>query len=133
MVVRAINGFPLSVFMTVFIAFMTVFIAPSLAADTARHSRTPHDLSGIASVYRHEGGRTASGEATRPGGFTAAHRTLPLNTLVRVKNRKTGREVTVRINDRGPFVKGRVIDLTPKAAAQIGLRGLAPVDLTVLD
>src|SRR5262245_3942158 len=63
--------------------------------------------SGIASVY--SGGRTANGEVARAGGLTAAHRSLPFGTMVQVTNRNTGRSVVVRINDRGPFVRGRVI------------------------
>jgi rare lipoprotein A len=64
--------------------------------------------------------------------MTAAHRTLPFGTKVRVTNQHTGRSVVVRINDRGPFVRGRVIDITPAAAHALGMSGLAPVTLTVL-
>ena len=73
--------------------------------------------SGMASVYAYFGSKTASGERANPGGLTAAHRTLAFGTHVRVTNRRNGRSVTVRINDRGPFVRGRVIDVTPAAAA----------------
>lgn len=86
--------------------------------------------SGIASIYAYAGERTASGERARPSGFTAAHRTLPFGTRVRVTNKNNGRSVMVRINDRGPFVRGRVIDLTPAAAHALGFNGLAPVTLT---
>jgi len=86
--------------------------------------------SGIASVYAYAGERTASGERAQPSGFTAAHRTLPFGTRVRVTNKNNGRSVMVRINDRGPFVRGRVIDLTPAAARALGFNGLAPVTLT---
>jgi rare lipoprotein A len=85
--------------------------------------------SGIASVY--SGGRTASGERMNPGAMTAAHRTLPFGTSVTVVNNHNGRAVVVRINDRGPFVAGRVIDLSPAAARAIGVSGLAPVSLSV--
>ena len=84
---------------------------------------------GIASVYAYAGQRTASGERAQPNGLTAAHRTLPFGTRVRVTNKSNGRSVTVRINDRGPFVRGRVIDLTPAAAHSLGFRGLARVTL----
>jgi rare lipoprotein A len=67
--------------------------------------------SGIASVY--SGGRTANGEHARADGLTAAHRSLPFGTRVRVTNKHNGRSVVVRINDRGPFVRGRIIDLMP--------------------
>ena len=85
--------------------------------------------SGIASVY--SGGRTASGETMNPGAMTAAHRTLPFGTNVTVVNNTNGCTVVVRINDRGPFVRGRVIDLSPAAAHAIGMSGIAPVTLTV--
>jgi len=83
--------------------------------------------SGLASVYAYSGGKTASGERTNPSGLTAAHRTLKFGTYVRVTNRRNGRSVTVRINDRGPFVRGRVIDVTPAGARALGFSGLAPV------
>jgi rare lipoprotein A len=86
--------------------------------------------SGIASVYAYSGEKTASGEKAHPGGLTAAHRTLPFGTKVKVTNKRNGRSVTVRINDRGPFVRGRIIDLTPAAARALGFSGLAPVEVT---
>jgi rare lipoprotein A len=89
--------------------------------------------SGIASVYSYKGEKTASGERTHPGGLTAAHRTLPFGTKVRVINKRNGRSVVVRINDRGPFVRGRVIDLTPAGARALGFAGLAPVQLSVVN
>jgi rare lipoprotein A len=86
--------------------------------------------SGIASVYAYSSGsKTASGERANPAGLTAAHRTLAFGTHVRVTNRRNGRSVTVRINDRGPFVRGRVIDITPAGALALGFSGLAPVEL----
>ena len=90
----------------------------------------PGRMSGIASVY--SGGRTANGERASSGGLTAAHRSLPFGTLVKVTNRRSQRSVIVRVNDRGPFVRGRVIDLTPAAAHAIGFSGLAPVTLSVV-
>ena len=86
--------------------------------------------SGIASVY--SGGRTANGERALPHRLTAAHRTLPFGTLVRVTNKRNGKSVVVRINDRGPFVRGRVIDLTPAGAQALGFSGLAPVTLAAI-
>jgi rare lipoprotein A len=89
---------------------------------------------GIASVYSvSSGSRTASGGHLSPGALTAAHRTLPFGTTARVTNRHNGRSVTVTINDRGPFVRGRIIDLTPAAARVIGLSGTAPVTVEVSD
>ena len=65
----------------------------------------------------------------RGGGLTAAHRTLPFGTRVRVTNQKTGRSVVVRINDRGPFIRGRVIDLSRSAARAVGISGVGRVKL----
>ncbi len=78
---------------------------------------------GLASVYAsgrdgYAGRRSASGERVSSGALTAAHRTLPFGTMVRVTNSRSGRSVVVRINDRGPFVRGRVIDLTPAGGAR---------------
>jgi rare lipoprotein A len=89
--------------------------------------------SGLASVYCFRNGPTASGERSRPAVLTAAHKTLPFGTLVEVTNRQNGRSIVVRINDRGPFVAGRVIDLTPAAARALKFDGLAQVTLRVLD
>lgn len=88
--------------------------------------------SGIASIYATHAGRTAAGERASPSALTAAHRTLPFGTRVRVTNRRNRRSVVVRVNDRGPFVRGRVIDLTPAAARAIGMSGLAPVTIEIL-
>jgi rare lipoprotein A len=92
-----------------------------------------HAESGIASVYAYESGKTASGERASAKGFTAAHRTLPFGTHVRVTNKRNGKSVVVRINDRGPFIKGRVIDVTPAAAKVLGFSGLTKVALERVD
>jgi rare lipoprotein A len=83
---------------------------------------------GLASSYG-EGSQTASGERFNANQLTAAHRTLPFGTRVRVTNRSNGRSVVVTINDRGPFVGGRIIDVTPAAARALGMSGLAPVEI----
>jgi rare lipoprotein A len=85
--------------------------------------------SGIASTYsaRHVGRPTANGERLRAGALTAAHRRHAFGTRVRVTHRRNGRSVVVRINDRGPFVRGRVVDLSPAAARALGISGIAPV------
>jgi rare lipoprotein A len=85
---------------------------------------------GIASVY--SGEKTANGEYAHAHALTAAHKTLPFGTKVKVTNVHNGRSVIVRINDRGPYIKGRIIDLTPAGARAIGSSGLARVELTVL-
>jgi rare lipoprotein A len=99
---------------------------------SSRHASPGEDRSnssGLASVY--SGGGTASGEHMNSGAMTAAHRTLPFGTRVTVTNGHTGSSVVVRINDRGPFVRGRVIDLSPAAARAIGVSGVPPVSLSV--
>ncbi len=107
--------------------FIPSVVCLTLLAGTSSNALAQ---SGIASIY--SGGRTANGETASAHRLTAAHRTLPFGTMVKVTNRKTGRSVVVRINDRGPFVRGRVIDVTPAAARALGFSGLAPVDLAVV-
>lgn len=92
---------------------------------------------GIASVYtvKSNGGnhRTASGRPLNEGALTAAHKTLPFGTMVRVTNQRNGRSAIVTITDRGPFIRGRVIDLTMAGARAIGMGyGLAPVKLELV-
>jgi rare lipoprotein A len=75
---------------------------------------------GIASIYG------------RSGAMTAAHKTLPFGTMVRVTNKRNGRSVVLRINDRGPFVRGRIIDMSPAGASAIGFSGITPVSVAVV-
>ncbi len=93
-------------------------------------------LRGVASYYGYDGSgnRTASGQRFNPEGLTAAHRHLPFGTRVRVTNTRNGRSVVVRINDRGPYIRGRVIDLSFAAARILGMMGsgVAPVRIEVL-
>ncbi|HEX4926296.1 MAG TPA: septal ring lytic transglycosylase RlpA family protein [Bdellovibrionales bacterium] len=90
---------------------------------------------GLASWYgpRFHGRKTASGERFNMNAMTAAHKTLPLGTWVRVKSLTNGKEVVVRINDRGPFVEGRIIDLSRAAARKLGMiqKGNDEVELSV--
>ncbi len=99
-------------------------------------SSEAEELSGYASWYggKFHGRQTASGEIFDTNALTAAHRTLPFGSIVRVTNTENGKEVIVRINDRGPFVDGRVIDLSRAAADVLGITavGIAPVTLEVL-
>lgn len=92
---------------------------------------------GLASYYGNElaGNRTANGERFDPTQLTAAHRTLPFGSMVRVTNISTGDSVVVRINDRGPFAHGRVIDISHAAAREIGMHrsGTARVALALID
>lgn len=87
---------------------------------------------GIASFYKYHG-TTASGEQFNPGELTAAHRTLPFGTRLRVTDVATGQSVSVRVNDRGPFVPGRVVDVSHSAAKALGMvdRGIARVKVEV--
>ena len=91
---------------------------------------------GMASYYGYDGSgnRTATGERFNPEGLTAAHRHLPFGTRVRVTNTRNGRSVVVRINDRGPFIRGRIIDLSVAAARILGMMGsgVAPVRVEIL-
>jgi rare lipoprotein A len=83
----------------------------------------------VASRYGYGGGRTASGERMDASAMTAAHRSRPFGSYVTVTSHSTGRSVTVRINDRGPFVKGRCIDLSNGAAGVLGMGGTGMVSL----
>src|SRR5208282_1228320 len=107
------------------LAFASTLVISTITIPVVASAQT-----GIASIY--SGGRTANGENARASGLTAAHRTLPFGTMVRVTNQRSGRSVVVRINDRGPFIRGRVIDVTPAAAHVLGFSGLAPVTLAVV-
>lgn len=103
--------------------FVTCFVTwPSFAAEKP----------GIASICTQTGGTTSSGERFVSEKLTAAHRTLPFGTMVRVTNLRNGRSVVVRINDRGPFNKGRIIDVSPAAAKVLQFSGLTSVTLDVV-
>jgi len=83
----------------------------------------------LASHYGYTGGRTASGERMNPSAMTAAHRTRSFGSQVTVTSQRSGRSITVRINDRGPFIKGRCIDLSTGAARALGMAGIERVSL----
>ena len=104
-------------------ALLLVEPAPPAAAQSVAH----------ASFYGKElaGRRTASGERFNPGGMTAAHRTLPFGTRLRLTNVENGRSVVVRVNDRGPFVRGRAIDVSFGAARALGFSGRGSARLRV--
>jgi rare lipoprotein A len=120
------------------VAIWTPSIAP---AKTVNHPSRGHQvrevkLVGAASFYgkKFHGRRTASGEVFNNNALTAAHRTLPFGTKVKVTSVRSGLSVIVRINDRGPFIAGRIIDLSRAAAQKIGLlhRGISTVRLEIL-
>jgi rare lipoprotein A len=111
--------------------------APRKAPSATPASIAPRGVeTGQASWYgkAHQGHLTASGERFDMHALTAAHRTLPFGTIVRVTHLKTGRSVDVRINDRGPYHSGRIIDLSYEAARKLGIvgRGTARVKVTVI-
>jgi len=98
---------------------LIIFSTPAYAAET------------VATWYgqEHAGKRTASGETFNPEGLTAAHRSLPFGTRLRISNPKSGRSVSVRVNDRGPFTKGVSLDLSHGAARAIGMRSTQSVNV----
>ncbi|MCC5979308.1 MAG: septal ring lytic transglycosylase RlpA family protein [Salinarimonas sp.] len=108
----------------------------SPVAQASEQTRVAKTISGPASWYggKFHGRTTANGERFDMEKLTAAHRSLPFGTRVRVTNERNGRSVVVRINDRGPFVGNRVIDLSRGAAAAVGMvrSGVAPVRIDVL-
>lgn len=140
--IRADTGAPaIGVWSTIIVPASDAPVA-SRAGAKGEHSQhlpgprltgTGHSLSGVASYYW-QGQMTATGERFNKRDMTAAHKTLPFGTRVRVTRVDTGSSVIVRINDRGPFKPGRVIDLSERAAEEIGMTGagLSPVRLEVL-
>ncbi|MBN2170148.1 MAG: septal ring lytic transglycosylase RlpA family protein [Candidatus Krumholzibacteriota bacterium] len=110
--------------------------APDRAAPRPAPRPTGETQTGIASYYAHKyhGRRTASGEIFDMHALTAAHRSLPFGTRVRVTNLANGRSLVLRINDRGPFVRGRIIDVSLRAARDLGffVQGTTRVRLEVL-
>ena len=99
------------------------------------HSRPQGTCSGqhVVATFYASGRRTASGQSFDPSGYAAAHRTLPFGSRVTVTNPRNGRSVTVVINDRGPFIPGRVVDVSHSAAEALGMidRGITKVKVEV--
>ena len=117
----------------VFAATLVGFAAFTTSAAFADNSSTRQSgQHGVASWYGpgFYGRKTASGERFTGKALTAAHRTLPFGSMVRVTDKRSGRSIVVRINDRGPFKHGRVIDLSAAAARALGMGGVAPVVVT---
>jgi rare lipoprotein A len=113
-------------------AAVCVLIASTASAQNHKAKAKPHTRVGVASVYsdKFKGRKTASGKTFKQTQLTAASRDLPLNSNAKVTNLKTGRSTNVTITDRGPFKKGRAIDLSAAAAQRIGVKkkdGVAPV------
>lgn len=128
------------------VALLPILLASIVPSDACAQQKAPtsspapvkrHSVeTGKASWYgkAHQGQRTASGEAFDMHALTAAHRTLPFGTIVRVTNLKSGKSVQVRINDRGPYRRDRIIDLSYEAAKKLGFisRGTARVEISVV-
>lgn len=118
--------------MRIYLLFAALLL---LSACSAQRTSQEPGTSGQASWYgaQHHGKKTASGERFNQNALTAAHRTLPFGTQVKVTNTLNHQSVTVRINDRGPYSRGRIIDLSRAAAAKIDMikQGVAPVLLQV--
>ena len=113
------------------LALLLAFLSPAAIAQEAKPER------GIAAVYAQKliGHRTSSGEVLDREHLTTAHRSLPFGTIVEVTNRENGRKALVRVNDRGPHRRKFLLDLSPAAAAALGIgrRGTAPVELRVAE
>lgn len=116
-------------------AFVAAGVIVAASAQGAlADSKKSIATSGMASYYGYSG-RTANGERHSAQAMTAAHRSLPFGTMVKVTNQSNGKSVVLRINDRGPFVRGRIVDVSTAAAESLGFRrqGVAKVTLAVMD
>jgi rare lipoprotein A len=116
----------LTVVITALLLVAVVYCTPASAAETNA------SWYGYETCQAHRACKTANGEHFKPAGLTAAHKTLPFGTRVRVTNPHNGRSVIVRVNDRGPFVRGRGLDLSRGAAQTIGMLGTQRVHYTVI-
>jgi rare lipoprotein A len=120
---------------TLILASLGAFLFVS-AADAQARVKPGHSQKGIASYYHDSlhGRKTASGQVYNKNVPSAAHKTLPLGTKVKVTDTTTGKSIVVKVNDRGPFIKGRIIDLSRSAARELGMikKGLAQVEVEVL-
>jgi rare lipoprotein A len=111
-----------------------LFLALLLSAYSLDEGRAGQSFDGLASFYSYEGSKSASGQQIARGALTAAHRTLPFGTRVRVSDPKTGKSVVVTINDRGPFARGRILDVSTSAAKLLDMvdKGVIYVHVEVL-
>jgi rare lipoprotein A len=116
------------------LAITALLLGCALGGPSASAEETKPIQTGAASWYGpgFHGKRIANGETFNTNALTAAHKTLPFGTQVRVKNERTGKSVVVRINDRGPYAHGRVIDLSKAAAEAVGISGVGQVTLAAL-
>lgn len=110
----------------------TLVLAVSLVGLGAGFSLPAHAQCGKASWYSLPGNKTANGERMNPSAMTAAHRSLPFGTKIKVTNQRNGKAIMVRVNDRGPFVKGRVLDVSRAAANALGFVGAGHTSICML-
>lgn len=114
-----------------------IFINYSSTYSKTTQYSSQHELRGKASWYgeNFNGKLTASGERYNTSEYTAAHKTLPFGMIVKVTNLENNKSVDVKINDRGPFIKGRIIDLSPQAFKQLSStsKGIVPIKINILD
>lgn len=119
----------------IYAALLSLFLLPGISEAKA-NQETPQ-LTGISSYYgeTHHGRKTASGEVFNMHAHTAAHRTLPLGSRIQVTNLSNGKRITLRVNDRGPYTKGRILDVSQGAAKALGMlkSGTAKVHIQLLD
>ena len=120
--------------MRTFFRSLILFFVLLLLAYSRDEARAGQSFDGLASFYSYEGSKSASGQKIERGALTAAHRTLPFGTRVRVSDPSTGKSVIVTINDRGPFARGRVIDVSTSAAKILDMidKGVIHVHAEVL-
>lgn len=141
---RAVMNKKITILLTALLSTAVLNSCGSVSGTTASHGRTKeqwdvstvqHGKASWYSVKTNYGTRTASGERLSNTAATAAHKTLPMGTHVRVTNLANGKSEIVRITDRGPYIKGRIIDVTVGCAERLGFysRGVAPVKVEVLD
>ncbi|MEX1179904.1 MAG: septal ring lytic transglycosylase RlpA family protein [Cucumibacter sp.] len=111
---------------------VALIAAIGVVGGTAAPNFARDQQCGGASWYAMAGNRTASGERMDPSAMTAAHRTLPFGTIVMVTNERNGRSLNLRINDRGPFVHGRIIDVSKAAATKLGFLGAGSAEVCIV-
>lgn len=119
----------------IYAALLSLFLLPGISE--AKANQETHQLTGISSYYGgfHHGHKTASGEVFNMHALTAAHRTLPLGSRIQVTNLSNGKRITLKVTDRGPYKKGRILDVSQGAAKALGMlkSGTAKVRIQLLD
>lgn len=117
---------------TIFSLFLAGCTTESVAINSLEPSYKLNTKYLVLATWYESGRRTANGEHFNPNGMTVAHKKLPFNTMIRVTNPKNGNSILVRVNDRGPFVKGRELDLARGAARAIGMKSTEKLHMEIL-